>query len=194
MVEVELQPKAAGGVERDEPVNDRAEAARRVERVVPLNAIARKHRKPRPEKRLARGRHVLLAGPCRPERGRIEARPVAGELPVRVAEGEERLVARLADRRAFDPVVGFARSAHGERPLHRIEAVDMLVERRRPHAEVLGKAGERDRFEPVLVRNGLRCVDHALRRESCARHQLLVPSARKLRIAGVVLSGISACG
>ena len=67
----------------------------------------------------------------------------------------------------------------------------MRVERRRSHAELGRDPGERQRLEPVRVRDTARRVDHHVGVEARARHQLRSASAiaRSIAAAGSRVAG-----
>ena len=141
-----------------------------VEGVVALHPVPGQNRQNRADQGFAGGGKVAVLRPSSTQRGGVEARLLARELPVGVGEGEERLVARLADGGALEAGVHLADAADGERAVDRIEAVDVLVERGRTDPQRFRQAGESDRLQSSGVGDPRRGIDNSVCGHSGARH------------------------
>ena len=101
------------------------------------------------------------------------------EPPIGVGHGEQRFVAGTAGRRLKNTSPRLGDAAKGEPAHDAAEPVDMLVERRRPHADAFGDARQRDRGKAFIVGDRGRGIDHRGFVQSHPRHvSPSVPDAR----------------
>ena len=130
-----------------------------------LEAVAGEHGQHGPEQALRGIDQLGVSRIGRPLQRRIETGSLAGELPVGGRERDERVVARAPDGRVAEPLAHLAHATQPQVAPKPAQAVDVVVERRRPYPQLRGDGAEGERVEPVPIRQARGGVDHHRARE-----------------------------
>ena len=195
-VDVEREPEAAAGLERGEPVQGGADDAGGVNRVVRLEVVAAQHGEDDVDRLRSRGAGFRVVGIGRPLQRRVAARVLAGVASVGVGHGRKRVAAGAARGRRLHRGSEPAGAASREPPPQIGKPLDVRVERGRAHAKPAGKGRQRERFEPLGVRELFGSTDNSLAVEAGARHQpcTAASAAGRDRLARAIARSIAARG